>query len=76
MEKLQKTKADIYQYLTRNQQTVYLKIFYFQFEIFDEVHVLIEEISQVKNVKKTIMNILDEVMVNVDNVGAKIDILG
>jgi hypothetical protein len=40
------------------------------------VHVLIEEISQVKNVKKTIMNILDEVMVNVDNVGAKIDILG
>ncbi len=45
-------------------------------KIFDEGHVLIEEISQVKNVKKSIMNILDDVMVNVDNVGAEIDILG
>ena len=40
-------------------------------EIFDEVHILITEISHL-NVKQSIMDILDDVMGNVDNVGVDI----
>ncbi len=40
-------------------------------EIFDEVHVLITEISNL-NINQSIMDILDDVMVNVDNVGVDI----
>jgi hypothetical protein len=40
-------------------------------EIFDEVHILITEISHL-NVNQSIMDILDDIMVNVDNVGVDI----
>jgi hypothetical protein len=40
-------------------------------EIFDGVHILITEISHL-NVNQSIMDILDDVMVNVDNVGVDI----
>ncbi len=43
-------------------------------EIFNQLHVLVREISHIENAKENIVNILDDVMLNVDDVS--IDLLG
>ncbi len=45
-------------------------------KIFDEVHFLIDEISEINNVKESIINIFDDEMVNLDNVAVEIHFLG